>query len=130
MGNHHRYTKHELEWLLENYNNYEKVSELTDVFNSIFLTKLSVSAIRQVCKARLNIMFGKSQQQYTEAEDAWLKNNANSMSYKELGKLFCELFEHPVTHYGLKCHCYQLGIKSENPYKFAYDWKRLPVGTE
>ena len=131
MASKHRYSEVEKQWLKDNFSNYSSVKFLTEDFNQVFGTNLSVSAIRQQCVNYLGISFGAPQVDWSKEEDDFLLQNYGKYTFKELSEMIFHRFGRKVTWMGVRSHCYKtLGLTLENPGKFAYRWKQLPVGTE
>lgn len=131
MATKHRYTDEEKEWLKENHCKYTTAKLLTDAFNEEFHLSLSTSAIRQQCINYLGLSFGCLGVKYTKEEDEFILQNYGKYTFKEISQMLFENFGRTTTWMGLRGHCYKtLGLTLDNPGKFAFKWRQLPIGTE
>ena len=131
MASKHRYTAEEKEWLKENHSKFPTVKILTESFNNRFNCKVSISAVRQQCVNYLGIAFGDPQVDWSEEENEFILQNYGSYTFQELSQMIFDKFGRKVTWYGVRSHCYKtLGLKLDDPGKFAFRWKQEPVGTE
>jgi hypothetical protein len=87
--------------------------KLTAIFNNIFDTKLSVTAIRSKCRG-LGLRTNKKivvAHKYTADEVAFLRNN-ETMPRNELAKAFNDKFKVNVSDGAIKAKCLMLGLKT------------------
>lgn len=95
-------------WLIDNFDNYETTTELTEAFNKHFDMYVSRYLITQRCVACG--LKNHASKAYTAEEDDWLKKHVHTMPYDSLSELFQEQFGRHVSSTALLSHCRYLGV--------------------
>ena len=121
------YTEEKLNWLRENYDNYDTVVELTKKFNEKFSCSKEPYAIGKQCsKLGLKKDFG-----YTEEQKQWLIDNYDSYdAVVDLAKEFIDVFGLERNYKSIADYCFRkLGLNKDINKKVVPN-KKYKVGDE
>lgn len=117
-------------WITENFVTYPTSSIMAREFEREFGIPITPYNMRTLCK-RAGLR-RNTQHRYSESEEQWLRENANTIPYNKLSDEFEKIFGVKVSKGGLNQHCIKIGIFSENPNEFnnRTPWRKYPIGTE
>lgn len=126
-----KYTEIHFYWVRNNFDLYPTSKEMAKAFENAFNMPMIDTRMRALWK-RLGLR-KDSQHRYTQEEDLWLAEHANTVPYSKLTRLFNARFNTNLSKRALDLHCrYSLGIYSNNPNEFnnRIAWNKLPIGSE
>lgn len=126
-----KYDEIHFNWIRENFDLYSTSVDMAKAFEETFGIQITDTRMRSLWK-RLELRKG-TQHYYTQEEDLWLAEHANTVPYSKLIDLFNTKFGITVTKHGLEQHCQaHLGIYADDPNKFnnRIAWNKLPIGSE
>jgi hypothetical protein len=126
-----KYNETHFNWVRDNFEVYSSGTEMAKAFEKTFDIPMTNTRMRAMWQ-RLNLRKG-TQHRYTQEEDLWLAENANTVPYSKLAELFNNKFNTSVSKQALQLRCVlRLGIYSDDPNKFnnSVAWNKLPLGSE
>lgn len=126
-----KYCDAHFDWIEDNLYVYSTSADMAKAFEEKFNITMTDTRMRSLWK-RLGLRKG-TQHRYTQDEDLWLAEYANTVPYSKLSELFNNEFDTNVTTSALQQHCnIHLGIYSDNPNEFnnCVAWNKLPIGSE
>ena len=126
-----KYSEYHFEWVRNNFDLYSNSTAMAEAFEIEFDISMTDTKMRALWK-RLGLR-KDTQHRYTDEEDLWLAEHANTIPYSGLARLFNIRFNAALTKQALSQHCtLHLGIYSDNPNEFnnRIAWNKLPIGSE
>lgn len=121
------YTEKKLNWIRDNYNNFETVVELTEEFNKQFSCSKEPYAIGKQCsKLGLKKDFG-----YTEEQKQWLIDNYDNYdAVVDLAREFIKVFDLEKNYKSVADYCFRkLGLNKDINKKVVPN-KKYNIGDE
>ena len=92
------------EWLMENYLK-DVVTRTTKIFNHVFDTKVTSDTLKSHARCKLGLFKGAKVTQFTQEEDAWLREHYYLGTVKDTLAAFETKFGHEVNLSTLKWRC-------------------------